>query len=73
MAEGFGQYSKKSSTPRVNRLKRELEKMDVKDPEDIMMLIMEIFRKKPGYQKQESFILLFIIQKLQTLNMTNIH
>ena len=46
MAEGFGQYSKKSSTPRVNRLKRELEKMDVKDPEDIMMLIMEIFTEK---------------------------
>ena len=46
MAEGFGQYTKKSSTPRVNRLKRELEKMDVKDPEDIMMLIMEIFTEK---------------------------
>jgi len=46
MAEGFGQYSKKSSTPRVNRLKRELEKMDVKDPEDIMMLIMELFTEK---------------------------
>ena len=42
MAEGFGQYTN-SSTARVRRLKKEVEKMDVKDPEDIMMLIMDIF------------------------------
>ena len=35
MAEGFGQYVSPGSTARVRRLKQEVEKMDVKDPEEI--------------------------------------
>lgn len=46
MAEGFGQYASKGSTARVKKLRKEIDKKDIKDPEDIMMLIMEIFTEK---------------------------
>jgi hypothetical protein len=45
MAEGFGQYIA-GSTARVRKLKEEVGKMSVKDPEDIMILIMSIFKEK---------------------------
>jgi hypothetical protein len=44
MAEGFGQHV--GSTTRVRKLKKEIDKKDIKDPEDIMTLIMEIFTEK---------------------------
>ena len=46
MAEGFGQYIQQGSTARVKKLKQEIDKKNIKDPEDIMMLIMEIFTEK---------------------------
>ena len=46
MAEGFGQYVQQGSTARVRKLKKEVDKMSVKDPEDIMILIMDIFTEK---------------------------
>ena len=55
MAEGFGQYVSPGSTARVKRLKREVEKMDVKDPEDIMILIMEIFTEKTWVPQEGKF------------------
>lgn len=45
MAEGFGQYVT-GSTARVKRLKQQIDKGDIKDPEDIMLLIMENFTEK---------------------------
>ena len=45
MAEGFGQYIT-GSTARVRKLKQEVGKMSVKDPEEIMILIMDIFKEK---------------------------
>ena len=45
MAEGFGQYIS-GSTARVKKLKQEIDRKDIKDPEDIMLLIMEYFTEK---------------------------
>jgi hypothetical protein len=45
MAEGFGQYIA-GSTTRVRKLKQEIDKKNIKDPEDIMILIMELFTEK---------------------------
>ena len=45
MAEGFGQYIS-GSTARVRRLKEDVERMGLTDPEDIMLLIMELFTEK---------------------------
>ena len=44
MAEGFGQYV--GSTARVRRLREAVSRLDIKDPEDIMILIMDIFTEK---------------------------
>lgn len=44
MAEGFGQYV--GSTARVKRLREAVGRLDIKDPEDIMILIMDIFTEK---------------------------
>jgi len=44
MAEGFGQYV--GSTARLRKLREEVNKLDIKDPEDIMILIMDIFTEK---------------------------
>ena len=44
MAEGFGQYV--GSTARVRRLREAVGRLDIKDPEDIMILIMDIFTEK---------------------------
>ena len=44
MAKGFGQYV--GSTARVRKLKKEIDKKGIKDPEDIMMQIIEIFTEK---------------------------
>ena len=46
MTEGFGQYISSGSTPRVKRLQKEIDRRNITDPEDIMMLIMEIFTEK---------------------------
>jgi hypothetical protein len=45
MAEGFGQYIS-GSTARVKKLKQEIDRKNIKDPEDIMLLIMELFTEK---------------------------
>ena len=46
MAEGFGEYiERESSTKRVRELKRKIERSGTKDPEDLMLLIMETFKE----------------------------
>jgi hypothetical protein len=44
MAKGFGQYIEKSSTSRVKELKKRIDALGENDPEDIMIIIMEIFK-----------------------------
>lgn len=44
MAEGFGQYIEKSSTARIKELKKRIAKSGSNNPEDIMMIIMEVFK-----------------------------
>lgn len=46
MAQGFGQYISPGSTIRVRKLKKEIGKLTIKDPEDIMILIMQFFTEK---------------------------
>lgn len=46
MAEGFGQYTERdSSTARVRELKKKIERSGTKDPEDLMLLIMESLKE----------------------------
>jgi hypothetical protein len=46
MAEGFGQYvERESSTARVRELKRRVQKSGTRDPENLMLLIMELFNE----------------------------
>ena len=45
MAQGFGQYvERESSTARVRELKRRIAKEELKDPEDLMLVIIEIMK-----------------------------
>lgn len=56
MAEGFGQYAEKSSTtPRVKELKRRIDKDEVKDPEDLMLLIIDALKKEVLYPEPGKF------------------
>ena len=49
MAEGFGQYIATGSTPRVKELKRKISQSNTKDPEDLMLIIMEVFKDDALY------------------------
>jgi hypothetical protein len=55
MAEGFGQYIEKSTTPRVRELKKRIAKEKVTDAEDLMLLIMEIFKEDSILPEQDKF------------------
>ena len=56
MAQGFGQYVvKDSSTARVKELKRRIFKERLTDPEDLMLLIMEIFKEDAIYPEVGKF------------------
>ena len=47
MAEGFGQYKEKgSSTARVRELKKRIAKENIRDPEDLMIVIIEIMKEE---------------------------
>ena len=54
MAEGFGQY-KDTSTTRTRELKRRVSRQELKDPEDIMMMIMDIFKEEVLYPEPGKF------------------
>lgn len=59
MAEGFGQYIQTGSTAKVRELKRQISKGNIKDSEEIMILIMEIFIEKtwtPEVGKYYTFV-----------------
>jgi hypothetical protein len=44
MAEGFGQYINSGSTPRVRELKKKVRSSGTTDPEDLMLIILDIFK-----------------------------
>jgi hypothetical protein len=56
MPEGFGQYVEKGTgTSRTKELLKRVEKLGSGDPEDIMLLIMEIFKEEVLYPEPGKF------------------
>jgi hypothetical protein len=54
MAEGFGQYVG-TGTPRTKELLKRVEEGGMTDPEDIMLLIMDIFKEEVLYPEVGKF------------------
>lgn len=55
MAEGFGQYKDKSSTARIKELKRRVDAAGTRDPEDLMMIIIDVFKEEVLYPEPGNF------------------
>jgi hypothetical protein len=55
MAEGFGQYKNTSPTARIKQLKKRIDSAGTKDPEDLMLIIMEIFKEEVLYPEPGKF------------------
>ena len=55
MAEGFGKYVDKSSTARVRELKRKIAASGTKDPEDLMLIIMDVLKEDALYPEIGKF------------------
>jgi len=56
MAQGFGQYKEKTATTaRVKELLRRIEKEGAADPEDIMMIIIDVFKEEVLYPEPGKF------------------
>jgi hypothetical protein len=55
MAEGFGQYKDKSSTARIKELKKRVAAANTKDPEEIMIIIMDVFKEEVLYPEPGNF------------------
>ncbi len=53
MAEGFGQYS--STTARVRELKKRIAETGTRDPEDLMLLIMDTLKEEVLYPEPGKF------------------
>jgi hypothetical protein len=53
MVEGFGQYA--STTARVRALKKRIAESGTKNPDDIMLIIMNIFREEVLYPEPGKF------------------
>jgi hypothetical protein len=64
MAQGFGQYLKESyTTARVKELKKRIDQGNVTDPEDLMLLIIEIFKEEVLYPEPGKFYTFLYIPK----------
>jgi len=46
MAEGFGQYKDTSSTARIKELKKRVNASGTKDPEELMLIIIDTFNEE---------------------------
>jgi len=55
MAEGFGQYKDKSSTARIKELKKRVDAAGTRDPEDLMLIIMDVFKEEVLYPEPGNF------------------
>jgi hypothetical protein len=53
--KGFGQYIDNSSTARVKELKKKIEEQGSNDPEDLMMVIMEVLKEEVLYPEPGKF------------------
>ena len=65
MAEGFGQYVG-TGTARTRELQRRVAEIGTSDPEEIMMLIMEVFKDEVLYPEPGKFYT--FLYKPKTLN-----
>lgn len=54
MAEGFGQYID-TGTIRTKELKKRIDKLGTKDPEDLMLIIMDVFKEEVLYPEPGKF------------------
>ena len=55
MAEGFGQYKDKSSTARIKELKKRVNAANTRDPEDLMLIIIDVFKEEVIYPEPGNF------------------
>jgi hypothetical protein len=55
MAEGFGQYVKDNTPPRMKLLKTRISEQNASDPEDLMLIIMDILKKEVLYPEPGKF------------------
>jgi len=55
MAEGFGQYKSTSPTARIKQLKKRIDAAGTKDPEELMLIIMEVFKEEVLYPEPGKF------------------
>jgi hypothetical protein len=55
MAEGFGQYKDRSSTARIKELKRRVAASGTRDPEDLMLIIIDVFKEEVLYPEPGKF------------------
>jgi len=55
MAEGFGQYVDTSTTARVRELKKRILESETTDPEDLMLMIMDLFKEEVLYPEPGKF------------------
>lgn len=56
MAQGFGQYvDTSSSTARVKELKKRIRKANTNDPEELMLIIMEVFKEDAIHPEVNKF------------------
>ena len=53
MAEGFGQYS--SIPPRMRELKKRIDAANTYDPEDLMLIIMDVLKQEVLYPEPGKF------------------
>lgn len=56
MVEGFGQYVEKSSTTaRIKQLQKRILKSETTDPEDLMLIILDVLREDALYPEVGKF------------------
>jgi len=53
MAEGFGQYT--SVPPRMRELKKRIDAAETSDPEDLMLIIMDVLKEEVLYPEPGKF------------------
>jgi hypothetical protein len=55
MAQGFGQYADSYSTSRIKEIKRRINQNTIKDPEKLMLIIMDVFKDQVLYPEPGKF------------------
>ena len=55
MTKGFGQYKDKSTTIRMKTLIKRVNDSGTKDPEDLMLFIMEVLKEEVLYPEPGKF------------------